>query len=197
MDNKVFSATVMPDADWWHTLWSDADAVIRDIGITPDMRVLDLACGDGYFTAAIARQIAPARVVGLDLDAAMLASAQVYCQALHNCDWLLGDAMALSQLMPNKVDFVLMANTFHGVPNQIALCQQVAQVLMPAGKFAIINWHDIAREQTPVLGQARGPQTALRMSTQATCAVLVSAGFQLDSIVELPPYHYAAIFNLA
>lgn len=195
MNNAIFPATVMPDVDWWHTLWPHPDAVIHDIGIKPDMSVLDLACGDGYFTAAIARRIQPAHVIGFDLDATMLAAAQVHCTELVNCDWILGDAMALSQLIPHKIDYVLMANTFHGVPDQVELCQQVAQVLTPAGQFAIINWHDMPREQTPVLGQPRGPKTELRMSVKQTATVLLSAGYQLDRLVELPPYHYAAIFT--
>ncbi|MCK7495778.1 MAG: class I SAM-dependent methyltransferase [Comamonadaceae bacterium] len=43
------------------------------------MRVIDLCCGDGYFTAAIARRIAPGQVVGVDLDPDMLAQAQAAC----------------------------------------------------------------------------------------------------------------------
>jgi SAM-dependent methyltransferase len=195
MHNAIFPATAMPDADWWHALWPNPDAVIHDIGIAQEMSVLDLACGDGYFTAAIARRIQPARVIGFDLDAVMLTAAQGYCAELVNCDWILGDAMALSQLIPYKMDYVLMANTFHGVPDQVGLCQQVAQVLSPTGQFAIINWHDIPREQTPVLGQPRGPKTELRMSASQTSAVLLSAGYKLDRLVELPPYHYAAIFT--
>jgi ubiquinone/menaquinone biosynthesis C-methylase UbiE len=197
MNNTIFPATVMPDADWWHALWPNPDAVIRDIGIMPDISVVDLACGDGYFTAAIARQIQPARVIGFDLDATMLASAQAYCAELANCDWLLGDAMVLSQLITPKMDYVLMANTFHGVPDQAALCQQIAQVLTPTGQFAIINWHNQAREQTPVMDQPRGPRTELRMSVAQTSAVVQSAGFALDRVVDLPPYHYAAIFTLS
>lgn len=160
------------------------------------MSVLDLACGDGYFTAAIARQTMPAQVIGFDLDATMLASAQAHCAELTNCDWMLGDAMGLSQLIAQKMDYVLMANTFHGVPNQPALCQQIARILAPTGQFAIINWHDLPREQTPVLGLARGPRTELRMSVAQTCAVVQSAGFQFNRVVELPPYHYAAIFTI-
>lgn len=197
MNNITFPASAMPDADWWRTLWFNPDAVIRDIGITPTMSVLDLACGDGYFTAAIARQIRPMHVTGFDLDATMLASAQTYCNELTNCDWVLGDAMALSQLITQKMDYVLIANTFHGVPNQRELCRQIAQILTPTGKLAIINWHDLPREKTMILDQARGPRTELRMSVAQTCAVVESAGFGLNRVVELLPYHYAAIFSMS
>ena len=161
---RLFPATVMPDADWWHALWPDPDGVVKAIGIGAGMRVLDLGCGDGYFTAAIARRVGAGRAIGLDLDPAMLAQAQAACADLANCDWLFGDAMALSRLLSAPVDFVLIANTFHGVPDQLALAREITAVLAPRGRFAIINWRPRPREETPVLDQARGPRAELRMS---------------------------------
>ncbi len=79
-------------------------------------------------------------------------------------DWLFGDAIALSCLVSIPVDFAPIANTFHGVPDQLALAREIAAVLAPRGRFAIINWHPRPREETPVLDQARGPRTELRMS---------------------------------
>ena len=95
---RLFPATVMPDGDWWRALWPDPDAVVRALQIESGMTVVDLGCGDGYFTAAIARRIGASRVLGVDLDPQMLARARVACDGLANCDWLLGDAMELSRL---------------------------------------------------------------------------------------------------
>ena len=192
---RLFPATVMPDADWWHALWPDPDGVVRAIGVDAGMRVLDLGCGDGYFTAAIARQVGAGRAIGLDLDPAMLAQAQAACAGLANCDWLLGDAMALSRLLSAPVDLALIANTFHGVPDQLALAREIAAVLAPGGRFAIINWHTRPREETPVLDQPRGPRTELRMSPEQTRTAVEMAGFRLETLVELPPYHYGATFR--
>lgn len=192
---QLFPATLMPDQDWWHALWPDPDKVIGALLIKPGMAVVDLGCGDGYFTAAIARRIGPARVLGFDLDPAMLAQAQVACAGMSNCDWLIGDAMQLHQLIATPVDYVLIANTFHGVPEKTALTREIAAVLRPGGHLAIVNWHPLLREATPVLGQPRGPRTALRLSVAQTQAAVEVAGFELETVVELPPYHYGAIFR--
>lgn len=197
LQDRIFPATLMPDPDWWHDLWPDPDGVARALGIEPGMTVADLGCGDGYFTAALARQAARGRVVALDIDPAMLEKAKAACQGATNCDWLLGDAMELKRLAPGPFDYVLMANTFHGVPDKTALAREVAAVLRPQGRFAIVNWHPIPREQTPVLGQPRGPATALRLSADQTRATVEPAGFELANLVEFPPYHYAAIFSRA
>ena len=49
-DERLFPATLMPDSDWWHALWPNPDAVLRNVGIKPGKRVVDLCCGDGHFT---------------------------------------------------------------------------------------------------------------------------------------------------
>lgn len=191
-----FPATVMPDADWWQALWPDPEGVITALGVTPGMTVLDLCCGDGYFTAALAGQVGNGAVYGVDLDAKMLAAAASTCTGPGRCTWIRGDAMDLHRLLPEAVDYCLMANTFHGVPEQTALAREIARILKPGGLFAIVNWHARPREETPVLGQARGPRTELRMAPAQVRAVVEAAGLLLDRVVALPPYHYGALFRL-
>lgn len=53
----------------------------------------------------------------------------------------------------------------------------------------------LPREQTTVLGKPRGPATPMRMSPEAVQAVVEPAGFVLERIVELPPFHYGAVFD--
>ena len=199
MEHKasLFPATTMPDSGWWQALWSDPDAVIKALKITAEMRVLDLGCGDGYFTAALARHVSSGHVIGLDLDPVVLKEAQVACTGHAHCDWRLGDAMEVAHMTLGPVDYVLMANTFHGVPDKTALARAVAAILLPAGRFAIINWHSVAREETPVLGQPRGPRTELRLSPDATQAAVEAGGFVQEALVPLPPYHYGLVFQKA
>ena len=193
----VFPATGMPDRDWWAALWPDPEGTLRALGITPDMTVLDLCCGDGWFTAPLAT-LTGGRCYGLDLDPDMLAraSAEVSRAGTSVAGWIKGDARELPSLLPEKVDFVLIANTFHGVPDQTALAAAVAAVLKPGGRFAIVNWHAKPREETPVLGELRGPRTEIRMTPEQTRAVVEPAGLKLDETVDLPPYHYGAVFRL-
>ncbi len=90
-----------------------------------------------------------------------------------------------------------MANAFHGVPDKPRLARAVAAVLKTAGRFAIVNWHRRPREETTVLGQPRGPQTELRMTTVEVTTAVEPAVFILASVIELPLYHYGAIFRKA
>lgn len=193
---QSFPATSMPDRDWWEALWPDPMAVLRQLGIAPGMAVLDLCCGDGYFTAPLARLV-QGRVLALDLDPAMIARAQaeVAQQGASVEAWISADARDLQHLLPHPVDLVLMANTFHGVPDQPGLARAVRAVLRPGDRFAIINWHRVPREHTTVLGRPRGPETRLRMSPEATAAVVGPEGFRLASTAEVSPHHYGAVFE--
>ncbi|MDH3228625.1 MAG: class I SAM-dependent methyltransferase [Alphaproteobacteria bacterium] len=196
-DQNIFPATVMPDRDWWAALWPDPAATLRALGITPDMTVLDLCCGDGWFTAPLA-VLTGGKVFALDLNPAMLEAARAEAERTGATvlEWIEGDARDAGTLLPQRIDFVLIANTFHGVPDQTGLARAAAACLQPRGRFAVVNWHARPREETPVLGSPRGPKTDMRMTPEATSDVVGPAGFVLDELVELPPYHYGAVFRL-
>ena len=195
MDPRVFPATAMPDGDWWRVLWPDPDGVVAALQIEPGNTVVDVGCGDGYFTAAIARRVGAGRVIGLDLDPAMITKAQEACAASTNVAWLRADARALSHLLAAPVDYVLVANTFHGAPDPTAVAREVAAALRPGGRFAVVNWLPLARSETCVLGQPRGPRTELRMSPEQTRKAVEVAGFEREAQLELPPFHYGIIFR--
>lgn len=193
---ELFAGTAMPDRAWWMALWPDPAAIAQSLGVRPAMTVLDLCCGYGYFTLPLAK-IVDGHVYALDLDPALIKQAQAEAaqQGISVLAWITADARQVAELLPEPVDFVLIANTFHGVPDRPGLAKAVAEVLKPGGLLAIVNWHPMLREQTVVLGQPRGPETELRMAPDTVQAVVEPAGFQLAQLVDLPPYHYGAVFE--
>ncbi|WP_339751478.1 class I SAM-dependent methyltransferase [uncultured Marinobacter sp.] len=196
VQKKLFPATTMPDPAWWHTLWPHPEGVIRALGIRPGMTVVDLCCGDGYFTAPLAALV-EGKVYAVDLDSAMLERARAEVERIDASvkQWICVDARDLSRLVPEAVDFVLIANTFHGIPDKTAMARGVRAVLKPGGRFGIVNWHQLPREQTVILGQPRGPKTEMRMSPEQVQDVVESVGFELEQFVQFPPFHYGAVFR--
>jgi SAM-dependent methyltransferase len=185
----------MPTAGRWEALWPDPAGVLAAVGVKCGMDVIDLCSGDGWFTlqiAKIARQ-----VIAIDIDAALLevARARLKESGVANCEFRLGDAYRLVTLAKRQVDFVFMANAFHGVPDRPRLARAVHDALRPGGCFAIVNWHPRPREETTVLGEPRGPATELRLSAQQTVSAVVASGLRHAGVVEVPPYHYGALFE--
>ncbi len=190
----LFHATLMPDKDWWHVLWPNPEAVLRLVGIEPDMQVVDLCCGYGHFTQPMCELVHPGKTWALDLDADLLDEAINACRENSNFHAILGDARKLSRQIDEPVDFVFIANTFHGVPEKTELSKAVHNSLKTGGRFAVINWHSRPREETTVLDQPRGPDTELRMQPEDVKKLVEPAGFKLVRVVDVGPYHYASIF---
>ena len=193
-DDLLFPATQMPDRDWWQALWPDPESVLRAVGTKAGMQAVDLCCGDGHFTAPMCKLVHPGAVYALDIDAVLLSQAGQVCRNHENFHAISGDANELSMLLSALVDFVFIANTFHGVPDKTLLSGSVHEILKPGGRFAVIDWHKRPRETTTVLGQPRGPSNEMRITPEDVRQAVEPAGYQLEKVVEVSSYHYGAVF---
>ncbi len=131
--------TSMPDRYWWETLWSNPKQTLATLGLKPGMSVLDLGCGYGHFTIPAARLVAPAPVVGIEIDRPILEEARHNSSRLTNCSWLHEDLLALRNLSLPQFDCVMMHSTFHGLTDPIKLVQDITTLLQPGGFFSVIN----------------------------------------------------------
>jgi SAM-dependent methyltransferase len=190
-----FRSTRQPDRDWWGTLWEDPHATLRALGVDDAGSVLDLGCGDGFFTVPVA-ELVDGPVYGVDLDVDLLETTRGYAaEAGVDVNTIAGDARNLSSLLAERVDYVLLANTFHGVDDREDLADAVRSVLADGGRFAVVNWHARPRAETVVDGEARGPPTELRLTPEETREAVEPAGFDHVETVELQPYHYGVVFE--
>ena len=199
-----FENTGQPDWEWWANLWPEPKSLLREIGIEEGTRVADVCCGDGYFTLAAAELVGDEPVYAIDLDAGLLERLERRAdeRGVRAIETIRGDARHLPELLPHEVDLVLLANVLHGVPDPVSLAEAVREVLASGGRFVVVNWHDRPREETTVPRgdgdpEPRGPPTELRLSPDETEETVGEAGFELESVADIPPYgyHYVAVFE--
>lgn len=110
-----------------------ARELLTQIELRPDDAVLDIGCGDGRTTAAIAKLVPSGRVVGVDLSPDMVRHANTqHGQGADNLRFQQADAAAL----PFSEEFsVVFSNaTLHWVPDQRAAVQGIARALRPGGR---------------------------------------------------------------
>lgn len=189
-----FQGTEMPTAGWWEALWPNPASVLAAVGLRPGMDVIDLCSGDGWFTLQIAKMGRHVSAIDIDSNLLEVAKHRLMESGVHNCKFIAGDAYDIAKLA-EPADFVFMANAFHGVPDRIRLAKAVGAALKPEGQFAIINWHKRPRDETPILGEPRGPKTELRMAPEETIKSVEAGGLKFVKLVEIPPYHYGVLFQ--
>lgn len=193
-----FQNTRQPDWDWWGRLWPAPGETLRDLGVEPGETLVEVGSGNGYFALPAARITDPATVYAVDVDESLLEELSRLADrhAIENVTTISGDARQLAQLLPESVDDIFIANTFHGIDEPASFVRQAFDCLRPEGRFIIVNWRDLPREETRIGGEPRGPPTELRLSPEATeKTVLEAASFKLSDGIELPPYHYALVFE--
>ena len=97
-----------------------------------DAVVLDLGAGTGDLSAEFRRQGA-ARVIGLDVSAAMLARAEQKYGG-SDIDWLQGDALQLP-FADGSFDVVASAFVMRNLPDLAGSFAEMARVLRPGGRL--------------------------------------------------------------
>jgi SAM-dependent methyltransferase len=193
-----FQNTRQPDWDWWGKLWPAPGETLRELGLSAGASVAEIGSGNGYFALPAARIADPARVYALDVDESLLDElAEVAdLQGIDNVVPVHGDARSLTEHLPATVDVGLMANTFHGIDDPVAVVEQAAAFLASDGTFVVINWRDSPRETTTVAGQPRGPPSDIRLSPAETKRIVENAtDLSVARQTDLPPYHYALTFE--
>ena len=124
------------------------DAFFAAAAIAPTDRVLDIGCGTGASTRAVARRASAGAVLGVDLSSAMLevAAAAVEREGLGNVAFVQADA----QVHPFDAGAfdVAISRTgamFFGDPP--AAFANIARALRPGGRLALLVWQPFERNE--------------------------------------------------
>lgn len=159
------------------------------------MTIVEFCGHDGYFTAPLAKLVrGNLFVFDVDPEALNLVRAEISRSGASVRGWIWDDPEDLAEVLPEPVNVVFMANVMHGVSDKLELARAIWPALNPKGRLIVIDCHRLTHESTAVHGRPRGPGAAMRISPDELCAAIEPAGFRLGKVIDLPPYHYGAIF---
>ncbi len=134
----------------WVTFEADLEAITR--GVTEVLmaaaapaageQVLDIGCGTGGSTFALAEAVGPAgHVIGSDISAAMLQRAETHraARAMGHVRFEEADAQTHA-FEPSSID--LAASRFGGMvfADPVAAFRNIARALRPGGRIAFVAW---------------------------------------------------------
>ena len=112
--------------------------VIETAGIGSDDTVLDVACGPGLITCAVAG--VARHVTGIDITPAMIEEARKRQQSmgLTNMDWRVGDVLPLPFPGPS-FSAVITRYSFHHFLEPEAVLTEMVRVCQPGGRVAVVD----------------------------------------------------------
>ena len=114
--------------------------LVKKIGITDGLEVLDLGCGDGT-TALPAAQLG-GNVVGVDIASNLVAAGNARAEAsgLNNLRFQEGDATDLHELDDESFDLVISIFGAMFAPKPFDVAKAMVRVTKPGGQIVMGNW---------------------------------------------------------
>ena len=140
-----------PAVTRWVTKQEQMDAALAPVGdaamtlaaMQPGERVLDIGCGSGATSMALARLVGPTgRVTGLDVSGPLIELARKRSVGMGNLDWLLADAAA-HDFPPGSTDllFSRFGVMFFGDP--VAAFANLRRALKLRGRLVFACWRPL------------------------------------------------------
>ena len=119
--------------------WLPAIADVHErLQADPPARVVDIGCGEGWSTLAIARAYPRARVVGIDLDAPSIEAARC-----HATDAGMGAAIefrhADAAALDDPSDLALIIEAVHDMSNPVPVLRAVRESLADGGSLIVVD----------------------------------------------------------
>src|SRR5881409_2889361 len=122
------------------TMRESGEALVRGLGITKGLRVLDLGCGDG--TTALPAAKLGADVLGVDIACNLVEAGNKRAaeNGLTDCRFQEGDASNLEQLPDKAFDLVISIFGAMFAPKPFDVAKEMVRVTRPRGRIVMGNW---------------------------------------------------------
>ncbi|MCX6735498.1 MAG: class I SAM-dependent methyltransferase [Candidatus Parcubacteria bacterium] len=136
-------------SDWYDELLNGSDTyqskvilpnLLRLIAPKKGMKILDLACGQGFFSEAFVRE--GAEVIGVDISSNLIKIAK---DRVRGAKFFVASAEKISFIPDHSVDMVIITLAIQNIQNVSAVFCEVKRVLSPKGKMFLVLNHSSFR----------------------------------------------------
>lgn len=119
---------------------ASGEALVKGLGITRGLRILDLGCGDG--TTALPEAMLGADVLGVDIAKNLVEAGNRRAreQGLANCRFQEGDASNLHEIQDHSFDLVVSIFGAMFAPKPFDVAKEMVRVTRPGGRIVMGNW---------------------------------------------------------
>ena len=122
------------------TMRRSGEHFVASLGITSDMMVLDVGCGDG--TTALPAARLGAHVLGVDIASNLVAAGneRAASAGLRNLRFIEGDASNLKGVISDAYDLVVSVFGAMFAPRPFDVAKELVRVTKPGGRIVMGNW---------------------------------------------------------
>lgn len=165
--------------------WQKPAEVLASLKLQPTDRVADIGAATGYFPVRVARAQPLAKVYGIDIEPKMTQylADRAAGEGLSNLKAVLGTPD--DPKLPEKVEVVLMVDTYHHVEDRIRYFERLKQQVAADGRLVVIDF----RKDAPM-----GPPPSMRISAAEVVAELKQAGWEKSAEHDFLPYQHFLVF---
>jgi ubiquinone/menaquinone biosynthesis C-methylase UbiE len=116
------------------------EGLVKKLGVTDGLKVLDLGCGDG--TTALPEAQLGADVLGVDIASNLVAAGNARAKELDlkNLKFQEGDATDLNELDDESFDLVVSIFGAMFAPKPSDVAKEMVRVTRPGGRIVMGNW---------------------------------------------------------
>ncbi len=139
-------------ADWYDDVVNDSDSYQKNV-LLPNMlrivdpkkglTVLDVACGQGYFSRFFAG--AGAKVIATDISIELIEKAQAGQIKESPVEYYVAPADDLSIIEPSSIDVATIVLALQNIENLQGTLSEIARVLKPGGRLVFVLNHPAFR----------------------------------------------------
>ena len=170
----------------------DPVKIVGSFGIKEGMRIADFGSGAGYFTILVAEIVGSSgKVIAVDImdDALATVRAKAQAERLTNVETVKSnlEVAGSSGADSGSQDMVLLVNALYQSEKKISIIEEARRILKPEGKLILIDW------QKGTGGF--GPPDDRRLNSEAMRNITLSAGFELENVIDAGVFHYGFIFK--
>jgi cyclopropane fatty-acyl-phospholipid synthase-like methyltransferase len=166
--------------------WQKPHEVILALQLAPDAKVADIGAGTGYFAARLAHMTPKGRVYAVDLEPDMVRYLAERARKEGLTNLVPVQATPDSAALPEKVDRVLMVDTYHHIADRPAYFRRLRDSLASGGEVAIIDFR---------IDSPSGPPAASRISPRTVAEEMALAGYVQVAQHDFLAYQYFLVFR--
>ncbi len=174
--------------------FANPQTIVQALNIESGQVVVDIGAGAGAYLEALAGRVgAGGTVYAIEVQKELVAKMGALAQgALKNIKPLWADAEIVggTTLPDNTADWVLLANVLSVSSQHYTLAKEIARILKPGGRLALIDWQDSFG--------GLGPSKDMVVTAAQAEQIFAEAGFvKAGSLAKAGDHHYGLIFTLS